>query len=91
MVKIIRNSLMFRGDAARFVSSRMIALCQLLTLEYRFFAYRQWSTANIRKQKTVCLLTGRGRGLVSLYGTSRLTFKDYATKGVYGGLKKFVW
>lgn len=91
MVRSIAGFLTFRGSSTHFLSSRVLAVCQLLPLEYRFFAYRRWSVTSVRKQKMVCLVTGRGRGLVSHYGVSRLAFKGYAARGVYGGLKKFVW
>lgn len=36
-------------------------------------------------------MTGRARGFITLYGISRLTFKEYAMAGNYVGLRRFVW
>jgi ribosomal protein S14 len=85
------RTLSFRGLPEIFLVTRVIGLCQLLALEYRFFAYRNWRLKSVRKRKMVCFLTGRGRGLVSCYGVSRLVFKTYVAQGSYSGLKKFVW
>ncbi len=71
--------------------SKVLAVCQLLSEEYRLFAYRNIRNYSLKTTKAFCHLTGRGRGYVSFYAVSRLCFKSYAMAGQYVGLKKFVW
>ena len=38
-----------------------------------------------------CILTGRGRAILSMYKISRITFKKLASNGLLKGIKKSSW
>lgn len=71
--------------------SRVLTSSQLLSVEYRLLSYHYVRFYTNRKSKSVCYMTGRARGFITLYGISRLTFKEYAMAGNYVGLRRFVW
>lgn len=82
------NSFFFSASS---LVSKVLASCQLISEEYRLLAYAYIQHRAIRKHKASCYITGRSRGYVSNYAVSRLSFKAYAMRGEYTGLKKFVW
>lgn len=38
-----------------------------------------------------CALTGRGRGVNSFYGISRIMFRTLANEGLIPGVKRYIW
>jgi small subunit ribosomal protein S14 len=41
--------------------------------------------------KNRCLITGRGRGYIRLFGVSRIKFRELAADGKIPGIKKASW
>jgi ribosomal protein S14 len=92
MKSIYRSASFFTKISIGFsLISKVLAVCQLISEEYRFFAYRHIRAYSSKTTKAFCYLTGRSRGYVSFYAVSRLCFKNYAMHGEYVGLRKFVW
>lgn len=43
------------------------------------------------RQRNRCSLTGRPRGYMRIFGISRITFREMASKGLIPGVKKASW
>lgn len=92
MKSIYRSaSFLKKSNFGLLLISKVLTSCQLISEEYRFFAYRYVRLRSVWEKKAFCFVTGRSRGHVSAYAVSRLCFKAYAIGGEYSGLKKFVW
>ncbi len=59
------------------------------TLFYNFFFKKKFRVKNQIKKR--CILTNRGRGLVSILKCSRIKFKEYALLGSSFGISKASW
>jgi ribosomal protein S14 len=88
---LANSTFVFKPLLTFFFISKVIAVCQLIAEEYRLLAYHYIQRYAPRKRKASCIFTGRSRGYVSGYAASRLSFKAYAMRGEYAGVKKFVW
>lgn len=47
--------------------------------------------ANPIRQKNRCELTGRSHGYIRRFGLSRITFREYASRGQIPGVRKSSW
>jgi len=47
--------------------------------------------ANPIRQRNRCLITGRPRGYMRVFGISRIQFREMASKGLIPGVKKASW
>jgi small subunit ribosomal protein S14 len=47
--------------------------------------------SNPIRQHNRCMLTGRPRGYMRLFGISRINFREMASKGLIPGVKKASW
>lgn len=47
--------------------------------------------SNPNRLRNRCSLTGRPRGYMRLFGISRITFREMASKGLIPGVKKASW
>lgn len=47
--------------------------------------------SNPARQKNRCDITGRSRGYIRRFGLSRITFREYASKGQIPGVRKSSW
>ncbi|MCX6804655.1 MAG: 30S ribosomal protein S14 [Patescibacteria group bacterium] len=47
--------------------------------------------SNPIRQRNRCEITGRSRGYIRKFGLSRLTFREYASKGQIPGITKSSW
>jgi len=47
--------------------------------------------ANPNRQRNRCEITGRSRGYIGKFGLSRITFREYASKGLIPGVTKSSW
>lgn len=47
--------------------------------------------ANPIRQRNRCAVTGRSRGYLRRFGMSRITFREYASKGQVPGVTKSSW
>lgn len=47
--------------------------------------------ANPIRQKNRCGITGRSHGYIRQFGLSRITFREYASKGQIPGVRKSSW
>jgi ribosomal protein S14 len=57
-----------------------------------FYAYAfPYFKPSISKYKSICIETGRSRGVLSKFFLSRITFKKYAINGQMIGFKKSRW
>ena len=66
----------------------------LLPEEVRLKAYKELSKLNYGFKSSIntrCVLTGRGRSVLSMYKVSRIMFKKLASNGLLDGIKKSSW
>lgn len=47
--------------------------------------------SNPNRQRNRCEMTGRSRGYIRKFGLSRITFREYASKGQIPGIRKSSW
>lgn len=47
--------------------------------------------SNPNRQRNRCEITGRSRGYIRQFGLSRITFREYASKGQIPGVTKSSW
>lgn len=47
--------------------------------------------SNPNRQRNRCEITGRPRGYIRQFGLSRITFREYASKGEIPGITKSSW
>ncbi len=47
--------------------------------------------SNPNRQRNRCEMTGRSRGYIRKFGLSRITFREYASKGQIPGVRKSSW
>jgi small subunit ribosomal protein S14 len=47
--------------------------------------------SNPIRQRNRCLITGRPRGYMRIFGISRIQFREMASKGLIPGVKKASW
>ncbi|MCX6806094.1 MAG: 30S ribosomal protein S14 [Candidatus Saccharibacteria bacterium] len=47
--------------------------------------------SNPNRQRNRCEITGRPRGYIGKFGLSRITFREYASKGQIPGVTKSSW
>ncbi len=47
--------------------------------------------SNPNRQRNRCEITGRPRGYIRQFGLSRITFREYASKGQIPGITKSSW
>lgn len=47
--------------------------------------------SNPNRQRNRCEITGRPRGYIRQFGLSRITFREYASKGQIPGVTKSSW
>lgn len=87
----LSSAFLKKTNFAVILANKVLCVCQLLSEEYRIFAYRYVRLHSNWEKKAFCYLTGRSRSYVSSYAVSRLCFKAYAMSGEYAGIKKFVW
>ena len=74
---------------------KFISYSNLLTIESKNYYTNQLTilprNASISRIKNRCLISGRGRGVVSYYGVSRLCFRELVLQGKMPGVKKLSW
>lgn len=74
---------------------QFMLLNNALKSESRLFYQQKLSllprNTSMTRIKNRCLLTGRGRGIFSFYGLSRISFRELASKGSLPGIKKKSW
>jgi len=55
---------------------------------YHVEALKNRGEGRISTVRNICLKTGRGRGLIRRYKSSRIVFKDRALRGYLSGIRK---